>query len=239
MTIFTKAMHWLKDSTPGRLILVAAILLVGVSVSMAYSGAVRAEKNYSAIGTVVSVSPTSLSLSGKDGSLEFDPSTASKIQSKGYVALTLDAIEPGDEVIVQGIESTGGVIVKRIIDMTWTSDRDTDLATSTVATSTATSTVSSVATTTVTEGTSTSPTSPVSSTSTDSIATSTISATTTDAGATSNATSTATSTDTTASSTTSDTDTASSSTSASTSSDSSSSSDATSSDSADQGTTGN
>ena len=122
-------------------------------------------ENYSALGIVsdVSVSTENISISSgsdSDGAVakdfSFDASTAKNIESGDYVKLSLNDIKAGDKVILQGIERSSTVTIRRIIDLSWnlastSVSTSTDVvatstdavASSTEATSTATSTASS------------------------------------------------------------------------------------------------
>jgi len=164
-------------------------------------------ENYSAIGTVSAISASSVSLSGatdSDGNagldLSFDLGAVDKIQSTDYTVLSVSDINPGDNIVVQGLEDNGATTINRIIDFSWgASLATTSIATSTVATSTASTTD---ATASSTDSSSIASSTDQTSTSTDATASSTldVTASTTDVTA-SSTESAATSTDQTSTST--------------------------------------
>ena len=156
-------------------------------------------KNFSAIGTVSTISSSSLSLANVTAS---DPSYTSSttesfsmaslevVENKHYTPLQITDIHSGDLVIIQGDEVNDQVVIHRLISMssdevattttniatttdtaTTTSTTTTDVVTSTSTTTTDVAT--STSTTTVDVGTSTDPISSDQSTSTEEVSTST------------------------------------------------------------------
>lgn len=122
------------------------ILLLASSISRAQSEEASVVKNYSAIGSVSDVSSSELVLDilGKS-SVSFSVAGVDKIESKSYVPLSIADIHKGDRVIVQGTESDAGVMLNRIINLTWngifaTTTLDTASTTLEIAHTTATST---------------------------------------------------------------------------------------------------
>jgi len=116
-------------------------------------------KSFSAVGIVTDVATTTLTIddaNASDGkttaSYTFDVTNVKKIETKDYIPLTLLDISIGDKIIVQGTDSDGTVMIKRIISFSATSSKiKIDVATSTATTTLdlATSTATSTATTTL------------------------------------------------------------------------------------------
>ena len=88
-------------------------------------------KNFSAIGVVSSIDPSSLTISSANGSdnaftssYTFDTSAVTKIETSDYHALTMNDIRVGDRVIAQGIRSassSNSIEIHRLIDFNATS----------------------------------------------------------------------------------------------------------------------
>ena len=88
-------------------------------------------KNFSAIGVVSSIDPSSLTISSANGSdnaftssYTFDTSAVTKIETSDYHALTMNDIQVGDRVIAQGIRSassSNSIEIHRLIDFNATS----------------------------------------------------------------------------------------------------------------------
>ncbi|HTK32924.1 MAG TPA: hypothetical protein VL335_00025 [Candidatus Paceibacterota bacterium] len=129
MSLLSKAVSFSKDVKVRILTILVVVSIIFVSVTNVYSEPIKTTSNYSSMGTVVSISSTDLALSVKGSTNTFDIDAVSKIQSKSYAQLSINDVKVGDAVIVQGINDTGKVIIRRIIDMTWTVERG--LATST------------------------------------------------------------------------------------------------------------
>lgn len=117
-------------------------------------------KNFSAIGTVSEINPSSISIVDAKGSNDksqtsytFDTSPVLKIETKTYVPLTLSDILVGDRIVVQGLDQDGTISIRRIISFTATSSREIipDVATSTATTTVETSTTTDSSGSTVTE----------------------------------------------------------------------------------------
>ena len=130
-------------------------------------------KNFSAMGTVSDIASSTVSIENAKGSdstekksYTFDASNIKTIQTNHYIPLKLSDIQVGDNIIVQGVDKDGDILIRRIISygtstatgiLTRTKDTPVE-ATSTVATSTATTTATTTLATssaTTTEATST------------------------------------------------------------------------------------
>ena len=114
-------------------------------------------KNFSAIGIVTEVATTTISIGDAKASDQsgnttytFDTSSVKKIETSNYLTLTLSDINPGDKIIVQGVDDGGAVEIRRIISFgggVIVPTATTTEATTTTATSTATTTDSTASST--------------------------------------------------------------------------------------------
>ena len=109
-------------------------------------------ENYSAIGTVSLISTSTGMIDISDGAASdgntgsdftFNLAAANNIESTDYTQLSLGDMSLGDKIVVQGIEDSGVVTIRRIIDFTWSGFSATSsIATSTDSVSTSTDSVS-------------------------------------------------------------------------------------------------
>jgi len=164
------------------IVALGAIVLVVWGISQATDKgnlANQGEQNYSAMGTVDSITSNSFNFTvqqdsnGNSGPMTgFDLSKVEKIESKDYVQLSLNDLKAGDTLIVQGIADQGQIILNRIIDFSWSGIFSNNAST------TATSSASLIdATTTPLNVTSTSSEVISNASSTDTVATSTATST--------------------------------------------------------------
>ena len=128
-----------------RMIAVIAIVSISVwGISFAdISNQKKSVKNFNAIGIVSDIATTTISMNvenepseGLQTSYTFDTSAVTKIQSKGYVPLTLSDISIGDKIGVQGLDDGTSISILRIISFSATSSKEKipEIATSTATT---------------------------------------------------------------------------------------------------------
>jgi len=212
--VHAKRVWWLEALKMITVVVVVSSVVWGVSkadISDSNKSA-PAIKNFSALGNVVGVTSTTLSIDGAHSSDQtgktaytFDLSDVKKIENGSYVPLLISDINVGDKVVVQGIEKDSVINIRRIISLSSTATTTAVVATTTVATTvdattTATSTTD-VATTTTDTATSSDATTTASSTLSTSTATTDVTASSTTATSTASTTIASTTVTTTASTT--------------------------------------